>query len=188
MSTTCTTAAARSPIGAAATGYAEAGPVTARLCGRKPSGPASGGNYTSTRVLLYGRSRQHSAAVILLLQNSRGCVEPISESRDVGDSSVAAIAMRGVAEELLGASKAGQPGFSHGQTISLLRRLDANGRVLRHLGRRPEATHRSFVLRADHIFEGGIDVAVARFQANDEAVGSHSYLSPASPALAARCM
>ena len=133
-----------------------------------PEAPAT---YTSTCVLLYGRSHQHSASVILLLQNSRGRIEPISESREVGDSSVAATAMRGVAEELLGVSKAGQPGFSHGQTISLLRRLDASGRVLRHLGRRPEATHRSFVLRADHLFEGGIDVAVARFQANDAAVG-----------------
>ena len=52
-----------------------------------PEAPAT---YTSTCVLLYGRSRQHSASVILLLQNSRGRIEPISESREVGDSSVAA--------------------------------------------------------------------------------------------------
>jgi len=46
-----------------------------------PEAPAT---YTSTCVLLYGRSRQHSASVILLLQNSRGRIEPISESREGG--------------------------------------------------------------------------------------------------------
>ena len=141
-----------------------------------PTAPAS---YTSTCILLYGYSRLWRTDVVLLIRNPNGRVEPISESREqASDNSVATTAMRGIAEEVLGTSKAEPPTFKHGQTYRLLRRLDESGILLRHLGRSQDSTHRSYALRADHLFDDayggdayGVDNACARFRTNDEALG-----------------
>ena len=112
-----------------------------------------------------------------------GRVEPISETREWAvDGSAAATAMRGIAEELLGVPATIIQGMCHSNL--LLQRLDESGVALRHLGRSPLSVHRSYCLRADHLFNGGVDEAVNRFKPNEEAIGvilvPLQYLSGAS--------
>lgn len=168
------------PAAAAALPSASTGGTSAAAPDHDPEAPAA---YTSTCVLLYGRSHRRHTDVILLIQNRFGRVEPISETREWAvDGSAAATAMRGIAEELLGVPATIIQGMCHSNL--LLQRLDKSGVALRHLGRSPLSVHRSYCLRADHLFNGGVDEAVNRFKPNEEAMGvilvPLQYLSGAS--------
>ena len=124
--------------------------------------------YTSVCSMLFGYSRQHAQAVIVLGVGAYGAVGPaqaFSELREDTDPDAATTAMRGLAEELLGLEG---PLDVHQATQALLARAHEATYPLIHLGRDPAAPHRAFAVHADVFFADGIDGAVARFQPNAE--------------------
>ena len=124
--------------------------------------------YTSVCSMLFGCSRQHAQAVIVLGVGAYGVVGPVqafSELREDTDPDAATTAMRGLAEELLGLEG---PLDVHQATQALLARAHEATYPLVHLGRDPAASHRAFAVHADVFFADGIDGAVARFQPNAE--------------------
>ena len=124
--------------------------------------------YDSVCSMLFGYSRRHAQAVVVLGIGAYGTARPaqaFSEQREDTDASAAATAMRGLVEELLGLV---DPDAAHWATQELLTRAHEATYPLVHLGRNPAAPHRVFALHADVFFSDGVDGAIARFQTNSE--------------------
>lgn len=126
--------------------------------------------YTSVCSMLFGYSRQHAQAVIILgvgAYGTAGMAQAFSAFSELREDTAASAttAMCGLAEELLGLKDSLDV---HQATQVLVARAHAATYPLVHLGRDPAAPHRAFAVHADVFFADGINGAVARFQPNAE--------------------
>ena len=129
-------------------------------------------DYTSVSTLLIGYSPQSESAVMLLAQHRRAATTlgTFNETREMRDASPVHTALRGLAEELLGAPEQ-ESLWADAALKPLVAALERANVSVPHLGRSSDDRHRSYVLNANWLFEGGIDEAAGLFALNDECVG-----------------